>query len=74
MPGSPPAPPPTRRRGLTRLQRVGFGLLATFVGLFLLILLLPTDPTQFSRILPIAAVGLLLLWIGGILLGRARAP
>lgn len=72
-----PAPsegPLRSRRRLTKSQRVGLGLVLTFVGLFLLVILLPTDPSQFVRVLPIAGVGLLFLWLGGILLGRARAP
>ena len=75
---SPDAATPTvrtasRRRGLSRAQRVGLGLLLTFVGFFLLIILMPTDPTQFGRVLPVAAAGLLALWLGGVLMGRARA-
>lgn len=66
------APAPRARRGMTRNQSIGLGLLFSFVGLFLLILLLPTDPAQFAHILPIAAAGILVLWVGGILLGRAR--
>lgn len=64
----------SRHRGLTRSQRVGIGLLLTFIGLLLLAILLPTDPTQFGRILPVAAAGIVLLWLGGVLMGRARAP
>ncbi len=65
---------PPRRRGLTRTQRIGLGLLLSFVGLFLLAILLPTDPSQFARVLPVAAVGLIALWLGGVLMGRARVP
>lgn len=64
----------SRHRGLARSQRVGIGLLLTFIGLLLLAILLPTDPTQFGRILPVAAAGIVLLWLGGVLMGRARAP
>ncbi|MGA8664394.1 MAG: hypothetical protein WB809_04930 [Thermoplasmata archaeon] len=66
-PGPPPTPPPRRR--LSRSARIGLGLLFTFLGLFLLSILLPTDPGQFSRLLPVAAVGMTVLWLGGILMG-----
>jgi len=58
-----------RRRGLSKSARIGLGLLFTFVGLFLLSILLPTAPGQFSRILPVAAAGMVVLWVGGILMG-----
>jgi hypothetical protein len=64
-----PAPPALRRRGLSKAGKIGLGLLFTFVGLFLVSILLPTAPGQFARLLPVAAVGLALLWVGGILMG-----
>jgi hypothetical protein len=39
------------------------------IGLFLLSALLPTHPNQFLRLLPVAAAGLAVLWVGGILMG-----
>ncbi|MCI4343287.1 MAG: hypothetical protein L3J92_04120 [Thermoplasmata archaeon] len=65
------SPPPTRTRRapLTKNQKIGLGLLLTFVGLFLLSILLPTAPGRFSTILPVAAAGMLLLWVGGIWMG-----
>jgi hypothetical protein len=41
----------------------------TLVGLFLLTLLLPTDPGRLSTLLPVAGVGIVALWVGGILMG-----
>ncbi|MGP8071945.1 MAG: hypothetical protein ACLPZM_02310 [Thermoplasmata archaeon] len=67
-PGAPPPPPP-RRRGLSKNARIGLGLLFTFVGLFLLSVLFPTAPGEFARLLPVAAAGMTLLWVGGILMG-----
>lgn len=72
-PPPPPSPAAARRRGLTRTQFVGLGILLSFIGLFLLVILLPTDPTQFARALPVAAAGLIALWLGGVLMGRARS-
>ncbi|HTS33032.1 MAG TPA: hypothetical protein VMI55_03730 [Thermoplasmata archaeon] len=70
---------PTRsrppRRPLSRSAKVGLGLLFTFLGLFLLSLLLPTAPGRFGVILPVAGAGMLLLWVGGILMGSgSRTP
>jgi hypothetical protein len=67
----PPTPPRTRRRRrpLTRTERLGLGLLLTLLGLFLLADLLPVSPGALGRALPVAAGGILALWIGGILLG-----
>ncbi len=60
-----PAPPrPSRQRALA------LGLLLTLGGLVLVAVLLPTAPGRLGTILPIAAAGLVLLWVGGILLGR----
>lgn len=44
-------------------------MLLTLVGLFLLAVLFPTNPSTFARVLPVAAVGLVALWVGGILMG-----
>lgn len=65
------------RRPLSKSAKVGLGLLLSFVGLFLLSILLPTAPGKFGVILPVAAAGMLLLWVGGILMGvgsRTPAP
>lgn len=66
------SPPPTRSRRrptLSKPAKIGLGLLLTLVGLFLLVLLFPTDPSSFARVLPVAAVGLAALWVGGIMMG-----
>jgi hypothetical protein len=66
-----PRPPASRRRRrpLTRSERIGLGLVLTLLGLFLLSYLLPVSPAGLARALPVAAVGLLALWVGGIFLG-----
>jgi len=63
--------PARRKRGpaLSKQAKIGLGLVLTMVGLFLLVLLFPTDPRSFTTILPVAAVGLVALWVGGILMG-----
>lgn len=63
--------PARRRRGprLSRTAKIGLGLLFTLVGLFLLVVLFPTDPKSFATVLPIAAAGIVALWLGGILMG-----
>ena len=58
-----------RRPPLSKPARIGLGLLLTLVGLFLLALLFPTNPNSFATLLPIAAAGVVALWIGGILMG-----
>jgi len=64
------APPPRRpRRALSRNQKIGLGLLLTLLGLFLLSILLPTAPGRLGTDLPVAGAGILVLWIGGILMG-----
>jgi len=65
------ASPATRRRRapLSKATKIGVGLLLTFLGLFLLSILLPTAPGKFSTILPVAGAGMLLLWMGGIWMG-----
>jgi hypothetical protein len=65
----PSSTPPSRRRPLSKNQKIGLGLLLTFVGLFLLSILLPTAPGRFSTLLPVAGLGMLLLWLGGIWMG-----
>jgi len=65
------AVPSRRRRGprLSKPAKIGLGLLLTMVGLFLLVILFPTNPSSFSTVLPVAAAGIVALWIGGILMG-----
>jgi len=65
------APPTRRRRGVTlsKPAKIGLGLLLTLVGLFLLVLLFPTSPGSFATVLPVAAAGIVALWVGGILMG-----
>ncbi len=46
------------------------GLLLSFLGLFLVTLLLPVGSGALDRAIPVVGAGLLCLWIGGILLGR----
>ena len=58
-----------RRPKLSRTAKIGLGLLLTFVGLFLLTLLFPTDPSRLSTLLPVAGAGIVALWVGGILMG-----
>ncbi|MEM0128760.1 MAG: hypothetical protein QXG65_01135 [Thermoplasmata archaeon] len=57
-------------RPLGRRQLIALGIIVTFVGIAAFSLFLPTAPVAVP--LPLAAVALLCLWIGGILLGRAR--
>jgi hypothetical protein len=57
------------RRRARRQRRVVAGLLLTFVGLFLLVYLLPVAPGALALALPVAAAGALALWVGGILMG-----
>lgn len=65
-----PAPPPRRRRApFSKSAKIGLGLLSTLIGLFLLSALLPSAPGALARALPVAAVGMIGLWIGGILMG-----
>jgi hypothetical protein len=54
---------------LTKSQKIGSGLLLTVAGLFLLSSLLPTAPEKLGYALPVAGVGILALWVGGILMG-----
>ncbi|MGA7923976.1 MAG: hypothetical protein WCA77_08380, partial [Thermoplasmata archaeon] len=63
-----------------RRQRiVVVGLLLSILGWFLLVLLLPSSPGGLYRVLPVAAGGMSIVWIGGILMGfgmgrRSRSP
>jgi len=57
------------RLPVSRSTKIGLGLLMTLVGLFLLTLLLPTDPGRLSTLLPVAGAGIVALWVGGILMG-----
>ena len=54
----------------SRQRTLALGLFLTLVGLVLVAVLLPTAPGSLGTILPVAAAGLVLLWVGGILLGR----
>ena len=60
-------PPPTGR--LTKSQKIGLGLLSTLLGIFLLSILLPTAPGKLAYALPAAGLGIVALWVGGILMG-----
>jgi hypothetical protein len=64
-----PSPPPSRRAGFSRNQKIGLGLVLTIVGIALLSVLLPTAPGRFTAALSVAGGGILALWIGGILMG-----
>ncbi len=66
-----PPPPPgrPRRRGLSKAAKISLGLALTLVGLFLLAILFPTAPGPLATVLPVAAVGIVALWVGGILMG-----
>jgi hypothetical protein len=64
-----PAPAVAPRPRLSRTEKIGLGLLLTFVGLFLLSDLLPSAPGKLLPILPLAGAGMLALWVGGILMG-----
>ncbi|MGI0071933.1 MAG: hypothetical protein ACRECT_07735 [Thermoplasmata archaeon] len=68
-PTPPPASPPVRARGLTKSQKIGGGLLLTFVGLFLISALIPTAPDRLAYALGVAGAGVLSIWVGGILMG-----
>ena len=61
-----PAPRPPR---LSRQAKIGLGLLLSLVGLFLLSALLPTAPGKLAFAIMVAALGILTLWLGGILMG-----
>jgi hypothetical protein len=63
------APSASSRPRLTKPAKIGLGLLLTLLGLFLLVLLFPTAPGALDRTLPVAAAGVVVLWVGGILMG-----
>lgn len=66
----PPTPVPVRRAGrLTKAQKIGWGLLLTVAGIILLSLLIPTAPGKLGFALPVAGLGIMVLWVGGILMG-----
>jgi hypothetical protein len=54
---------------LSKSAKIGLGLLLTLLGLFLLVILFPTNPNSFATLLPVAAAGIVALWVGGILMG-----
>ncbi|MHB1931689.1 MAG: hypothetical protein ACYCPV_01690 [Thermoplasmata archaeon] len=65
-----PSPPPERSaQERRRQQRLGLGLLLSLLGIFLLAILFPTDPSALLALLPIGGAGMLALWVGGVLLG-----
>lgn len=74
MAGSRAAPfsPADLARHRQKYVLAGLGL--TLVGLGLLGAELPTSPAALLRAIPVSAVGLLGLWIGGILLGNVLRP
>ncbi len=65
--GAPPAA--TGRRGLSKIQKIGLGLFSTLAGIALLAVLFPVAPGSFGYVLPVGAAGIVLLWVGGILMG-----
>ena len=68
MEATPPSPP-ARSSRLSKNLKIGIGLLLTFIGLALIAVLFPTSPAQLGYALPVAAIGILALWVGGILMG-----
>ncbi|HTT72932.1 MAG TPA: hypothetical protein VMG99_02105 [Thermoplasmata archaeon] len=74
MASTPPMGPDPHARRLSKPATIGIGLLLTFVGLFLLSILLPDNSGRWEEILPVAAAGMLFLWVGGILMGRGGRP
>jgi hypothetical protein len=52
---------------MTKSMKVGLGLLFTLIGLFLMLRLLPSAPS--GSFLATVGAGILLLWVGGILMG-----
>jgi hypothetical protein len=63
------APAPARRPRLSKGAKIGLGLLCTFLGLACVGSILPIAPHELSFALPVAAGGVLALWVGGILMG-----
>jgi hypothetical protein len=68
------APPPVDPENRRRQKAVVVGLVLTFIGLFAAAIELPVAPVALEHAIPGAAVGLLALWIGGILLGNSVRP
>jgi hypothetical protein len=64
---TPDGAPPHSRPRMSKVMKIGLGLLFTLVGLFLMLRLVPTAPS--SGFLASVGAGLLLLWVGGILMG-----
>ena len=72
-PATPGIPSPASESASPRSSRtrlLALGLLLSLLGLTLVAVLLPTAPGTLRTVLPVAAAGLVLLWGGGILLGR----
>ncbi len=63
------APPPRRPSRLSKNAKIGLGLLLSFVGIACIGSILPTAPNVLSFALPVAAAGILTIWVGGILMG-----
>jgi hypothetical protein len=53
----------------SRIRNIGLGLFLTLVGIFLLSVLIPTAPARLGYALGVGAVGILAVWVGGILMG-----
>ncbi|MCI4361113.1 MAG: hypothetical protein L3J91_05365 [Thermoplasmata archaeon] len=66
-----PLTPEQDRRRVRRQRRVMGGLLLTLAGLLFAEGLLPTATGALERALPILAIALGSMWLGGILLGGA---
>ncbi len=68
--GSPPASaPPRRPPRLSRGAKIALGVLLTLVGLFVIGGTIPSASGTLERALGIAAIGIVSLWVGGLLLG-----
>jgi len=66
-----PAPLPRRPRRLSPGAMIALGLLLTLVGLFVLGGTVPSAPGTLERAVAVTGVGVLAVWVGGILLGRS---
>jgi hypothetical protein len=66
-----PAPGPRRPR-LSRGATIALGVAFTLLGLFVLGGTIPSAPGTLERALGVAAVGIIALWVGGLLLGSGR--
>ena len=72
--GAAPAGPSPAWRPRFRLSAgatIALGLFLTLVGLFVLGGTVPTAPGTLERAVAITGVGILAVWVGGVLLGRA---